>query len=50
MTQSRDEDNDDDVPADRQQIEGDGAADDLLHVRADDGQLHHQPQDDPRHL
>lgn len=37
-------------PAGRQEVEGDGTADDLLHVRANDGQLHHQPQDDPRDL
>lgn len=38
------------APAGGQKVEGDGAADDLLHVGADDGQLHRQPQDDPRHL
>lgn len=38
------------LPVGRQQVEGDGTADDLLHVGADDGQLHHEPQDDPRHL
>lgn len=38
------------LPVRRQQVEGNGTADDLLHVGADDGQLHHEPQDDPRHL
>lgn len=38
------------LPAHRQQVEGDGTADHFLHVRADDGQLDHQPQNDPRNL
>lgn len=37
-------------PATGEKVEGDGTADDLLHVGADDRQLHHQPQDDTRHL
>lgn len=37
-------------PARGQKVEGDGTADDLLHVGANDGELHHQPQDDTRHL
>lgn len=37
-------------PARGEEAERDGAADDLLHVGADDRQLHHQPQDDARHL
>lgn len=38
------------LPSDRQQVKGDGTADDLLHIRADDGQLYHQPQNDTRRL
>lgn len=37
-------------PAGGEQVESDGGADDLLHVGADDRQLHHQPQEDPRRL
>lgn len=37
-------------PARGEEVESDGAADDLLHVWADERQLHHHPQDDTRHL
>lgn len=39
-----------DLPADRQQVEGDGTTNDLLHIRADDGQLYHHPQNNTRYL
>lgn len=38
------------VPSSREQIERDGRADDFLHVRADDGQLDGQPEQNARHL
>lgn len=37
-------------PVEGEQVEGDGTAYNLLHVRTDDGQLHHQPQEDAGHL
>lgn len=38
------------VPVPREQIQSYGAANDLLHVWADDCQFHHQPEDDPGNL
>lgn len=38
------------IPVHGEKLEGYGTANDLLHIRADDCQFHHQPQNDPRHL
>lgn len=38
------------LPARGEQVECDGTADDLLHVRTDDSQLNHEPQDYTRNL
>lgn len=34
----------------RQEVDGNRRADDFLHVGADDSELDHQPQDNPRNL
>lgn len=38
------------LPAHRQKVERYGTANNLLHVRANDRQLNHQPENDPRNL